>query len=167
MYQWRQCSWPLPFGHAHISHLLTSRLTLCLEAYVSVYCSCVVAGCVYYTYIMCMHVVQCSLVVAVALGCARFKIYACDYVSTVGTYTSQLPLWESALLNRKMQYSQPQAMSGDQSDGSSNMSAPCVNLINSKWGSFDITMWCNGMHIRCTTQGCQFHPGHWQWWPLC
>ena len=118
--------------------------------------------CIYYAYIMHVHVPQRSFVVAVALACMHSNIYACNYVSAASVHTSKLPPWESVVLNTMTQQSQLQATSGDQSDGSSYISALHVKHINSKWDPFDMTTWCTGMHIGCTTQGCRLNPSHWQ-----
>ena len=53
MYQWGQCGWPLPFKCIHLSHLLTSRLSCCLEGCNYMHGSCVVAGCAYIMHMLC------------------------------------------------------------------------------------------------------------------
>ena len=54
-------------------------------------------------------------------------------VSDASVHTSKLPPRGSVILNTTMQRPQPQATSGDQSDGSSDTSALRVQLINNKW----------------------------------
>ena len=102
-------------------------------------------SCLCYAYIMCVHADRCSLslpllIITMTLVYACLHLFASAYVSiscasayvsTASAHTSKLPPRGSVVLNTMMQCSQLQAASGDQSDGSSNMSALRVKLINS------------------------------------
>ena len=146
----------------HTSHLLMSRLMCCSEACTYVCCSCVVAGHAYVMHILCARVLHDAHCHYCYLGVRVLKhIYASAYVSMASTHTSKLPLWASVVLNTMMHRSQLQVTSRDQSNGSNDMSALRIKLINSEWVTCNMITWCNGMHIKCTTQGCQFDPGHW------
>ena len=111
------------------------------------------------------------IVVTITLALAHFNIHASAcvsaasasaYISAASAHISKLPPRENVVLNTMMQHSQLQATSGNQSDGSSDISASHVKLINSECCSCDVVIWCNGMHIKCNARGCRFDPGRWQ-----